>query len=68
MLSWQTDNENEDLYHIEAKNLCENNWIKSTGANINSSYQLNRYVDKGISHFISGYYPSNGCVWLYTKR
>lgn len=64
MLSWQTKDD-EDIYHIEAKNLCENNWTKSSGANVSSSYQLNRYVNKGILHFISGYYPSNGCMCGY---
>lgn len=63
MLSWQ--NINEEVYHIEAKNLCENNWIKCTGAKVSSSYQLNRYVNYGICHFISGYYPSNGCMCGY---
>lgn len=63
MLSWQT--EDEDIYHIEAKNLCENNWTKSIGAKVSSSYQLNRYINKGVLHFISDYYPSNGCLCGY---
>ncbi len=63
MLSWQT--ENEVIYHIEAKNLCENNWTKSIDSKVSSSYQLNRYVNSGILHFISGYYPSNGCICGY---
>jgi hypothetical protein len=65
MLSWQTKSEKEDLYHIEAKNLCENDWTKSSGAVVSSSYQLNRYINTGISNFFSGYYPSNGCVCGY---
>ncbi len=65
MLSWQTKSENEDLYHIEAKNICEKDWIKNSGATVSSSYQLNRYIDTGISNFFSGYYPSNGCVCGY---
>ena len=52
-------------YFIEAKNLCETDWNKSDGATVKSSYQLNRYVNKGIKHFISGYYPSNGCLCGY---
>ena len=52
-------------YFIEAKNLCENGWTKEDGSKVSSSYQLNRYVNKGVSHFISGYYPSNGCLCGY---
>lgn len=66
MLSWQS--ENEEVYYIEAKNLCENNWTKSTGSEVSSSYQLNRYVNTGISHFISGHYPKNGGVCGYILK
>jgi len=63
MLSWKTEIENN--YHIEAKNLCENDWTKNTGTKVSSSYQLNRYINSGVSHFFSGYYPLNGCVCGY---
>lgn len=52
-------------YFIEAKNLCGNDWTKEDGSNVSSSYQLNRYVNKGVSHFISGHYPSTGCLCGY---
>lgn len=63
MLSWQ--NEHKDIYHIEAKNLCENDWHKKDGSKVSSSYQLNRYVNAGVKHFFSNYYPSNGCLCGY---
>lgn len=63
MSSWQT--ENEEVYYIEAKNLCENDWVKEDGSKVSSSNQLNRYINKGVLHFISGYYPTNGCMCGY---
>lgn len=66
MLSWQTEAEN--VYHIEAKNLCESDWTKGSGASVSSSYQLNRYINSGISNFFSGFYPSNGCVCGYILK
>jgi hypothetical protein len=52
-------------YFIEAKNLCEKDWIKESGSKVSSSFQLNRYVNYGVSHFISGYYPLYGCLCGY---
>jgi hypothetical protein len=63
MLSWQ--NENKDVFHIEAKNLCENDWVKKGGTTVSSSYQLNRYVNTGVKHFFSNHYPSNSCLCGY---
>ncbi|MCF7859560.1 MAG: hypothetical protein K9N07_09620 [Candidatus Cloacimonetes bacterium] len=63
MLSWQSDY--EEIYHVEAKNLCENDWTKNNGSKVSSSYQLNRYVNKGVLHLMSGYYPSSGCMCGY---
>jgi len=63
---WQ--NQQHFEYFIEAKNLCETDWTKEQsqgGGTVSSSYQLNRFVNEGISHFISGYYPSNGCMCGY---
>lgn len=60
---WQ--NQKKFEYFIEAKNLCETDCTKNDGATVKSSYQLNRYVNKGIKHFISGYYPINGCLCGY---
>ena len=55
-------------YFIEAKNLCDSNWLKEDGTKVNSSYQLNRFINKGIMHFISGHYPNNGCLCGYVLQ
>jgi hypothetical protein len=52
-------------YFIEAKNLCENDWFKPDKSRVSSSRHLNRYINTGIAHFLSGYYPSNGCLCGY---
>lgn len=52
-------------YYPEAKNLSEKNWVKKKGSHINATDNQERYIDTGIRHFISGYYPSNGCVVGY---
>ena len=52
-------------YFIEAKNLCENDWFKENGSKVSASVQLNRYINKGVKHFLSNYYPSNGCMCGY---
>lgn len=52
-------------YFIEAKNLCENDWIKEDGKKVSSSYLLNRYINKGVKHFLVDYYPTNGCLCGY---
>lgn len=63
LMSWQKAAKQE--FYVEAKNLCETNWDKKDGVTVSSSYQLNRYVNTGVKHFISGYYPSNGCLCGY---
>lgn len=60
---WQ--NQKKFEYFIESKNLCETDWKKETGTKVSAKKLQNRYVDTGISHFISGYYPSNGCLCGY---
>lgn len=52
-------------YFIEAKNLCETDWIKEKGTKVSSSYQLNRYIDTGVKHFFTDYYPKSGCLCGY---
>lgn len=63
MTAWL--NEKKDIFHIEAKNICEKNWNKESGAKVEVSYQLNRYVDKGIKHIFANYYPPNSCMCGY---
>ncbi len=54
-------------FTIEAKNLCENDWTKSKGTNVRASYYKNRYINTGIEHFVSDYYPF-GCLVGYVLQ
>jgi len=58
-------NQKKMIYFSEAKNLCENNWEKTTGTKVNASNLQHRYVRTGINHFINEYYPGNGCLAGY---
>jgi len=51
-------------YFIEAKNLSEKDWIKSSGANVNSNYYKRRYINSGVDHFVNLHYPF-GCLIGY---
>jgi hypothetical protein len=48
-------------YFAEAKNLSEKSWKKKDGTPVNASYYDKRYINTGISHLLTGYYPNN-CV------
>jgi hypothetical protein len=50
-------------YYAEAKNVSENSWVKKNGKPVNASYYYKRYIETGISHLLTGYYPSN-CVMI----
>jgi hypothetical protein len=50
-------------FFAEAKNLSAKSWKKKNGANVDSNYYYNRYIETGISHLISGYYP-NTCFLI----
>ncbi|MEA5457996.1 hypothetical protein VB796_03060 [Arcicella sp. LKC2W] len=50
-------------YYAEAKNVSENSWIKKNGKPVNASYYYKRYIETGISHLLTGHYPSN-CVMI----
>lgn len=54
-------------FTVEAKNLCENDWTKSKGTNVSASYYKNRYINTGIEHFVSAYYPF-GCLVGYVLQ
>jgi len=60
--TWNANSEFE--YYMEAKNLAENNWVKSTNVTVNAASLRKRYVETGIGNFISGRYP-NGCLLGY---
>jgi hypothetical protein len=50
-------------YFAEAKNLSEKNWTKKNGKPVNASYYYKRYIETGISHLLTNYYPNN-CVLI----
>lgn len=57
-------------FFAEAKNLvesnCETNRIGKNGnININANSLHNRYIKTGIDNYLSGRYPSNGCLVGY---
>ncbi len=61
--TWHSQIEHE--YHMEAKNLIENNWKReATDAYTNANSLRKRYIETGIGNFISGRYP-NGCLLGY---
>ena len=54
----------ELVYNMEAKNLAEIDWKKSTGASVKSSYLTGRYIKTGIENFVNNRY-GNGCLVGY---
>lgn len=53
-------------YFVEAKNLIENNCVKQgRKTKLNANKIQERYISTGIDHFVSGYYPANGCMLGY---
>ncbi len=53
----------EFYYYAEAKNVSESSWKKKNGKPVNALYYYNRYINTGINHLLTGYYPSN-CVLI----
>lgn len=64
-LNWSSSD--ELIYHIEAKNLAENDWQKPDGSHVNASYLTNRYIDTGIGNFINDRYKQ-GCIAGYVLQ
>jgi len=52
------------IYHLEAKNLAENDWQKSTGPHVIASALNGRYIDTGIDNYVNGRYQT-GCLIGY---
>jgi hypothetical protein len=63
--TWHTSEEYE--YFMEAKNLAEDNWIKSNQTCVDAARLRKRYVETGIDNFITGKY-SNGCLLGYVLQ
>ncbi len=56
-------------FFIEAKNLIENDCFKAGIKTKVSAHKLHqRYIKTGIDNFISGKYPSNGCLVGYVLQ
>lgn len=63
---WNSNVEFE--YFIEAKNISENNWKKSTVTTpVNAKELQKRYISTGIQNFITGRYP-HGCLVGYVTE
>ena len=62
--TWNTNIEFE--FYIEAKNLSENDWTKTSNkATVNAYKQQTRYIDTGIHNFITGRYPNGSLLVPY---
>lgn len=54
------------VFFMEAKNLYANDFIKTDNINNTSAkYYHKRYIETGIMHLLTGYYPSNTCLLGY---
>jgi len=62
IISWSFVKDVEQEYFFEAKNLCENNWKKKTGARVSSEYYLDRYVSTGVENFRAGRYYDGAII------
>ena len=60
---WQEKTEID--YFAEAKNVSEKDWKKRSGAFVSASYYYKRYIETGISHLVTGYYPHNCFLIAY---
>jgi len=60
--SWAFKLNIEQEFFFEAKNLCEKNWIKKSGARVSSKYYLDRYISTGIENFRIGRYYNGAIV------
>ena len=59
-------NENYLTFSVEAKNLIQNKIIKNGCKKpIYPLTKQKRYIETGIDHYVSGYYPPNGCMLGY---
>jgi len=49
-------------YFFEAKNLCQNDWYKKSGAKVSENYYTKRYIDTGIENFRTGRYYNGALI------
>lgn len=63
---WEQTHVERFEYFMEAKNLYEHNFKKSSNTSItNAKYYYKRYIETGIDHIIKGDYPSNAIILGY---
>lgn len=52
-------------FFAEAKNLSEKSWKKADGKGVDANYYYNRYINTGINHLLSDYYPNRCFLVAY---
>ncbi len=55
----------EIVFQVEAKILFETDKITTKGNNVSATKGHKRYIETGIDHFQTGYYPMPGCMVGY---
>jgi len=54
----------ETDFYAEAKNLSQDDWVKTDGSKVSASKYRGRYIDTGIENLVSERYPE-GCLVGY---
>lgn len=54
-------------FHIEAKNLSENDWKKQDGTVVSANYYQKRYISTGIANICAGHY-NDSCLAAYVVQ
>lgn len=63
---WENNNPNRLRYYMEAKNLYQKDFSKTSNNSVTSAKAyFNRYIETGIDHIVTGYYPSNTLLLGY---
>ena len=62
LANWNSRERNK--FFIEAKNICDKDWMKSDGSEVSASKLKRRYIATGIENFITKRYPK-GCLAGY---
>lgn len=65
MMNWSE--KEKKAFYIEAKNLCDINWKKSSGTRVNCEKLAEEYINEGVKRFVSEKYPY-GCMVGYILK